>query len=203
MQRHMSMLDRSAAVGDVLRSLPALPCLSGARVRLRPPRAADVAAVYALFSDPLTMRWWSRPPMRQRDEAEAYIASIGRGLAARSFLNWLIADAFDDQAIGSCTLYDIQVPHLRAGIGYALSSTRCGQGLASEAVGLALRWGFGQLGLNRIEADAHPDNLPSRRLLERLGFQLEGQLRQRFVAGEEIQDSAIYGLLAEDWRARR
>lgn len=199
----MSTLDRSAAIGDVLRALPGLPGLSGRAVRLRGPRADDIDAIFALFSDPTTMRWWSRPPMRQRSEAAAYLDSIARGLAERSFINWLIADAIDDSAIGTCTLYDIQVPHLRAGIGYALSSERCGRGLAGEAVGLALRWGFGQLGLNRIEADVHPDNLPSRRLLERLGFQLEGQLRRRFVAGEDIQDSAIYGLLAEEWRARR
>jgi [ribosomal protein S5]-alanine N-acetyltransferase len=198
----MSLLDRTAAIGDRLRELPQLPSLQGPRVRLRAPREeADTDAVFALFGDPETMRYWSRPAMRRRSEAEAFIASIRQGFQRRQFLNWLIAEHASDQVIGSCTLYDIQPAHLRAGIGYALHRESAGRGLASEAVALALRWGFGQLGLNRIEADIHPDNLSSQRLLERLGFRREGLLRQRFASRDEVQDSVIYGLLAEEWAA--
>ncbi len=197
----MSLLERTAAVADRLRELPAFPRLQGPHVRLREPRADDVDTVFELFSDPDTMRYWSRPPMRQRREAEAYVDSIARGFSERSFLNWLVAD-HDDRMIGSCTLYDIQVPHLRAGIGYALLPQQRGRGLAGEAVMLALGWGFDVLGLHRIEADAHPDNAASRRLLERLGFRFEGLLRQRFVTRDEIQDSAIYGLLRDEFRPK-
>ena len=194
------LAERTAALGDRLRDLACLPTLSSPRARLRGPKDDDVDAVYALFSDPESMRYWSRPPMRQRREAEAYLESIPRGVTERSYLNWIIADPGDDRMIGTCTLYDLQVPHLRAGVGYALLTEARGRGLATDAVGLALRYAFGQLGLNRIEADAHPDNERSRLLLQRLGFQFEGRLRQRFGTGVEIQDSAIYGLLAEEWR---
>jgi [ribosomal protein S5]-alanine N-acetyltransferase len=196
----MSLLDLTAAIGDRLRGLPQLPSLQGARIRLRGPDGAhDIDDLLALFGDSETMRYWSRPPMRRRAEAEAFVASIRQGFERRQFINWLIADRDSDRAIGSCTLYDIQPAHLRAGIGYALRREDCGHGLAGEAVALALRWAFGQLGLNRIEADVHPDNLPSARLLERLGFRREGLLRQRFATADEIQDSLIYGLLAAEW----
>jgi [ribosomal protein S5]-alanine N-acetyltransferase len=198
----MSLLDRSAAIGDCLRSLPAMPVLSGQRVRLRAPRADDADAVFALFSDPSTMRYWSRPPMKRQHEADSLIESILEGFERRQMLNWLIADRSDDCAVGSCTLYDIQIPHLRGAVGYALRADLCGQGLASEAVTLALRWGFGHLGLNRIEADTHPDNVASQRLLQRLGFTFEGRLRERFATPDELQDSSIYALLAEEWRSR-
>ena len=194
-----SLLDRTAAVGDRLRQVAVLPRLQGPRIHLRGPQDGDADIVFELFSDPDTMRYWSRPPMRQKREAEAYIESIGKGVAEHSYLNWLIADA-DDRMIGSCTIYDIQPPHLRAGIGYALLPQCRGQGVASEAVSLALRWGFGVLGLHKFEADAHPDNAASQRLLERLGFRHEGLLRQRFVHNDEIQDSSIYGLLEAEFR---
>jgi len=197
-----ALAERTAALGDRLRDLACLPTLSSPRVRLRGPLDDDVDAVFALFSDPDSMRYWSRPPMRQRREAEAYLESIPRGVSERSYLNWIVADPDDDRMLGTCTLYDLQVPHLRAGVGYALLAEARGRGIATDAVGLALRYGFGQLGLNRIEADAHPDNERSRLLLERLGFRFEGRLRQRFGTGVEIQDSAIYGLLAEEWRHR-
>jgi [ribosomal protein S5]-alanine N-acetyltransferase len=198
----MSLLDRTAAIGNCLRSLPSMPVLTGPRVRLRAPREDDGDAVFALFSEEATMRFWSRPPMRRRHEADSLITSILEGFERRQILNWVIADRADDGVIGSCTLYDIQVPHLRGAIGYALRADRCGQGLATESVSLALRWGFGRLGLNRIEADTHPENAASQRLLERMGFSFEGRLRQRFATTDEMQDSSIYGLLAEEWRAR-
>jgi [ribosomal protein S5]-alanine N-acetyltransferase len=198
----MSLLDRTAAIGDCLRSLPSMPVLAGPRIRLRGPREDDGDDLFALFSEESTMRFWSRPPMRRRHEADSLIASILEGFERRQMLNWVIADRSDDRVIGSCTLYDIHVPHLRGALGYALRVERCGQGLASEAVALALRWGFGRLGLNRIEADTHPDNVASQRLLQRMGFTFEGRLRQHFATLDELQDSSIWGLLAEEWRSR-
>ena len=62
---------------------------------------------------------------------------------------------------------------------------------------------FRTLGLHRVEADIDPRNMPSRRLLGRLGFASEGLLRERFFIGDEATDSEIFGLLADDWRQRR
>jgi [ribosomal protein S5]-alanine N-acetyltransferase len=56
------------------------------------------------------------------------------------------------------------------------------------------------LGLHRVEADIDPRNRASLRLVEALGFRHEGTLRARYHVGGEIQDSAIYGLLADDAR---
>jgi RimJ/RimL family protein N-acetyltransferase len=78
-----------------------------------------------------------------------------------------------------------------------------GHGYAREAVPLALGHAFGKLALNRVEADADPRNLPSCRLLERLGFTREGLLRERWRVGDDVQDSVIYGLLARDHAATR
>jgi hypothetical protein len=53
-----------------------------------------------------------------------------------------------------------------------------GQGYMFEALCAAIAWGWAQMDLNRIEAVVHPDNAGSIALLERLGFVLEGRLRQ-------------------------
>ena len=67
---------------------------------------------------------------------------------------------------------------------------------------MALAHAFGPLGLRRIEADIDPRNAPSCTLAERMGFVREGLLRERWRVADELQDSALYGLLARDWRAR-
>ena len=58
------------------------------------------------------------------------------------------------------------------------------------------------LALNRVEADIDPRNAASANTLERLGFQNEGLLRERWVVDGEVSDSGIYGLLRLDWLAR-
>ena len=85
-------------------------------------------------------------------------------------------------------------------MGYSLASAHQGRGLASEAVTLALLYAFDVLELRRVEADVDPRNLPSCKVLERLGFQREGLLRERWNVNAEICDTALYGLLARELR---
>jgi len=58
------------------------------------------------------------------------------------------------------------------------------------------------MGLHRLEADIDPRNAGSIRSVERLGFKLEGHLRERYFVADEIQGSLIYGLLAPEWKSR-
>jgi RimJ/RimL family protein N-acetyltransferase len=172
------------------------PRLIGSRVWLRAPHEGDVDALFELFGDPATMRYWSRPPMRERGEARARLQEMRAAFAARTHLAWVIALADGDACVGTCTLFAIDLDHRRAEIGYALSSRLWGRGLAREALTLARDFAFGPLALARLEADIDPRNSASIALAERLGFEREGLLRARWRVAGEVQDSAIYGLLA-------
>ena len=189
-------------IAAVLDALPAFPRLRGTRLCLRGPRADDADAVFALFSDPAVMRYWSRPPMAARAEAEGRIAEYAEDFRARKALQWVIATRANDEVIGTCALFRFESRQRRAETGYALRSDHWGRGLAGEAVALALDWGFRTLGLDCIEADIDRRNTGSRKLLGRLGFTSEGLLRDRhFVAGE-TRDTESFGLLAADWARR-
>lgn len=195
----MSLPQRSEAISACLATLQEPVTLQAGNVRLRAVRDEDADAVFEVFSDPLAMRWWSRPPMQSGDEAVAYIGSMRSGFAARNVCSWATTDA-GDRLIGTTTLHSLEPRHLRAEVGYILHPAHWGKGYAHEALGLALDWGFTTLGLNRVVADIAPGNDASVRLIERLGFQYEGRLRQSFSTTLELQDSLIYGLLAEEWR---
>ena len=183
-----------------LAELPGFPVLVGQRLRLRGPRAQDVDDVFALFSHPGVMRYWSSAPMRARAQADGKIGEMLESFERREALDWLIAGRTDDRAIGSCTLYRFDFRHRRAEIGYALHPDCWRRGLAREAVALALDWAFRSLDLHRIEADVDPRNEASRGLLLALGFRSEGLLRQRFLVDGEAADSEVFGLLREEWR---
>ncbi|HVR82594.1 MAG TPA: GNAT family N-acetyltransferase [Luteimonas sp.] len=190
-------------IAVTLARLPAFPQLRGKHLRLRGPRADDADALFALFSDPAVMRYWSRPPMTTRGEAEGLIGEMREAFQQRTLLNWMITTRDDDRVIGTCTLFRFDPRHRHAEVGYALRSDHWGKGLAREAVSLALDWAFRTLDLQRIEADIDPGNDGSRQLLLRLGFASEGVLRQRFFVGDVVSDSEVFGLLAEDWRNRQ
>ena len=179
----------------------ALPRLDGPRVRLRAMRQADVPALFALQSDPVGMRYWSYPPLTDIEQARALFEQNRQATDAGDCLPWVIAQTQDDAMVGTCTLFAIDTAHRRAMLGYALDRPHWGRGLAQEALRLALGRAFGPLALHRLEADIAPRNTASTRLVERVGFRREGLRRERWFVGDDVQDSALYGLLARDYAA--
>jgi len=179
-----------------------IPNLVTPRLRLRSLVDADVAALFAIFGDAESMRYWSRPELKTIDEAKAMLRDIRQDGASGSFIQLGIARREDDLVIGTCTLYRIQWDHRRAEVGYIVRRDHWGRGLAKEALAALLDHAFSTLGLHRLEADVDPRNGASIRLVEKLGFKLEGHLRERYFVSGDVQDSAIYGLLAPEWRAR-
>lgn len=178
-----------------------LPLLAGPRVQLRAMRPNDVAALFALQSDPIGMRYWSYPPLTDIAQAQAQFEKNERNTREGNCLPWAIALASDDAMIGTCSLFAIDTTHRRAMLGYALARAYWGRGYAQEALRLALGHAFGALALHRLEADIDPRNTASTRLVERVGFTREGLLRERWFVGDDVQDSVLYGLLARDYAA--
>ena len=197
----MVEINTSQFIKDKLATLTDFPILESNCIRLRGIREDDIDDLFTLFSKPDVMRYWSRGPMTDRQEAVDYTKTILEGFIKRDLLNWVIADLATDRLIGTTSLYEINTQHARAGIGYAIMPDYWGRGLASEAATLAVSYGFLELGLHRLEADTEPNNWRSNKLLERLGFQREGLLRERFYHPDGIQDSLVFGLLRNEWLA--
>jgi len=178
-----------------------LPTLDTERLRLRPVAPADAPDLFAVFGDPAVCRYWSRPPMTDPAAAGALQREIDALFAERTLFQWAIAERASDRLVGTCTLADLSVAHRRAALGYALGRAAWGRGYATEALRTLLAFAFDALALHRLEADADPRNAASIRVLERLGFRHEGHLRERWHLQGEVQDAALYGLLAREWRA--
>lgn len=177
-----------------------LPTLPAGRVALRALGDGDIPALFAVFSDPEVMRYWSRPPLASTTAAAALLHEILECFRTRRLFQWGIALASDDRVVGTCTLFRVDVVHRHAEVGFALARECWGQGLAGEAVATVIAFAFQALDLHRIEADADPRNERSLRLLERLGFRREGYLRERYHVSGEVQDAVVLGLLRPEWK---
>ncbi len=172
------------------------------RLRLRPLDDRDAQALFAVFSDPRVMRYWSTPAWASPDQAHRSIAADAADRAAGAHLRLGIELPAQRQLVGTCTLFGIQPTNRRAELGYALASPYWRNGYMHEALVALVTHAFAGLSLNRLEADIDPRNATSARTLERLGFRLEGRLRERWIVGGEVSDSDLYGLLYRDWAAR-
>lgn len=186
--------------GGVCSDVRRLPTLGGARVRLRQIEDADVPALFTIFGDPEVTRYWSWPAYTAEAEARQLLEDIRQGLEHGTLLQWGIATHADVALAGTCTLARLDAGHRRAEIGFALARAQWGNGYASDAVRLAIRYAFDVLDLNRLEADVDPRNTASLRTLEKLGFVREGYQRERYHVNGEVQDSVLLGLLRREWR---
>lgn len=180
-----------------------LPRLWGERIVLRPLALRDAPQLFAVFSDPEAMRYWSTLPMRDPAEARTLIREVREEQAAGTLFEWGVARRADNRVIGTCALFHVDWSNGRAEIGFALARACWGQGLMREALVTLIDFAFDRLALRRLEADVDPRNQASVTLLERLGFRREGLLRERWNVGDEFQDAAFFGLLAREYRPRQ
>jgi RimJ/RimL family protein N-acetyltransferase len=176
-----------------------VPVVEADRVRLRPFRAGDREEVYALFSDPEVVRYWSFPAWTDRAQADEFMQPLLEP-TDDTMIAWVVAERGSDRMVGTTTIYALHKTQRRAEIGYTLLREHWGKGLAREAVAHALVYGFDELGLRRFEADIDPRNAASIALVERLGFVREGFMRERWLVAGEVCDSAMFGLLARELR---
>ena len=86
-----------------------------------------------------------------------------------------------------------------AKLGYAIRADHWGRGYATDAARTLVNYGFEQLGLHRISTAIGPDNTPSIALVQRLGFQYEGRIRDHVYTNGAWRDSLLYSLLAPEW----
>jgi RimJ/RimL family protein N-acetyltransferase len=176
-----------------------LPTIDAPRLRLRWIEESDVEQLFGIFSDPQVMRYWSTPPLQNMDEALALLREIQTSNRQGTILKWGVALKSNNNVIGTVTLFNMDRSNGRAEIGYAQASAYWGHGYIHEALQALLRYCFEELELRRLEADVDPRNDSSIKTLERLGFQKEGFLRERWHVNGEIQDALFYGLLKRHW----
>ena len=173
--------------------------LTTERLRLRPLRREDAEGLFAIFSNPEVMRFWSTPPWPSIEEAHRMIEGDLASMASEDYLRLGVERRADGALVGVASLFDHLPGCRRAEVGYGLAREAWGRGYMHEALVALLHYGFEALDLNRVEADIDPRNRASARTLERLGFRQEGLLRERWIVNGEISDSALYGLLRRDW----
>ena len=141
------------------------------RLLLRPWRDTDLAPFAALNADPEVRRWFAGTLTREESDAQA--ARIQDDIATHGFGFWAAEAPGTAPFIGFVGLKHVTfaAPFAPAvEIGWRLARAHWGQGYATEAARAALAHAFGPLNLPEVVSFAVPGNLPSRRVMERIGM---------------------------------
>ena len=179
------------------------PRLETERLVLREIVPADAEDLFHIFSDEETMRYWSCLPYKSVDQAHRLIEGLAKVRLAGAGINWAITLRGDERLVGKCGYNEWRKAHRRGDISYIVAGEQQGKGIVSEALGAMLDYGFDRMNLHSVEAGVTPGNDASTRMLQRLGFRLEGHLRENFLTDRGFVDSLIYSLLRSDWESAR
>lgn len=171
------------------------PLLTAGDLLLREVEPTDVLAWFRRLSDPQVALPVGAEVMQRIEEAEAAIVSIRTLFHEKRMLRWAIVPAGETDAIGSTGFNTFYAHDRRAEIGYGLERAWCGRGIMTAATQAAVGYGFGVLGLHRIEAYVRTDNARSVRVLEHCGFLREGMLQDYHLEQGGWADFWVYGLL--------
>lgn len=177
------------------------PILETERLVLRQITVADADDLFAIFSDEQTMEYWSCRPYTSVSQASMLIESLEETIRQETGIHWAITLRSENRLIGRCGFNEWRKQHRRGEISYIIARNAWGKGTVSEALRVMLDYGFKEMNLHSVEAGVTPGNEGSTRLLERLGFRLEGHLRESYLAEDRFVDSLIYSLLQRDWSA--
>lgn len=132
------------------------------------------------------------------EQTKHYIAEICAQYEKDNADLWAVVEKSSNRMIGLCGLIEYKERFRRAELGFMLAYDAWGKGYATESCKAIVDYGFEIMHLNRIEASVDPENIASIRVLEKLGMQREGLLRERVICNGEPRDRAMYGLLKKD-----
>ena len=110
----------------------------------------------------------------------------------------------DNRLAGEMNVSAIQRgPFQNAYVGYWIDERFAGQEYTPEALVVAMRFAFEELGLHRLQIAIIPRNRPSRRVVEKLGLRLEGMAERYLEINGIWEDHLRYAITSEDWQMRK
>jgi RimJ/RimL family protein N-acetyltransferase len=177
--------------------------LIGGAVRLReldPRRDAPAAFVWA--ADPAFFRFLPAEPVATEQEELGFLRGLEAQTHERPRRGYHLGIEVSGELLGIARLTISTPAHAAGDIGYGIRPDAWGRGITTQAVRLLLGFGFDVLGLHRISAVHHPDNIGSGRVMQKVGMRHEGVFRDHMLVHGAWRNSVAYAILEPDWRAR-
>jgi RimJ/RimL family protein N-acetyltransferase len=175
--------------------------LTGGDILVRPLRLDDAEALFAAVREsiPEVSPWlpWCHENYAI-EETREFLRSRVHPEQSEETYSFGIFDQPSERFLGGVGLNFINRVHQIANLGYWVRTSASGKGVASKATRLVARFGFAELGLQRIEIIASVSNIASQRVAEKAGAVRECVARERLLIRGARHDAVVFSLLPKD-----
>jgi RimJ/RimL family protein N-acetyltransferase len=178
---------------EKLESKPFAKILKGPRIQLLRAEAEFAEALWHSILRDRELRGVSWPGLANASELKEYLVHVATETPGDEVVYVIFKD---EQPCGSVHLHNLSYGSHKTELGYAIEKTFEGQGLVTEAIGLA-EVELKKLGFNRVEIRCDVENLRSMQLARRNHFRHEGTLLQECIENGRFRDTAIFGKLLQ------
>jgi [ribosomal protein S5]-alanine N-acetyltransferase len=180
-----------------------VPTLTRGLITLRKPHLDDTQAVFEGCQDELIPRFTAMSADYSMAHALDYVQRTDASVRTQRELPFVIeyGNGEDRTFAGAISFHSISVKNSVGELGYWMTASMRGKGIATIAAQMLTDFGFASIGFKRIEALVDKENIPSQKLLESAGYQREGLLRKKVSRDDGRQvDMYLFAALPEEWK---
>jgi len=184
-------------IGRVFGQFPVLTSDDG--IKLQKIEDDHLNEVFDIYANDRVFAYCGIIPKHNKETVKSMIGHFERDYLKRTRIKWGIFAG--DRLVGVMEAFDFNQKVDMVTIGYFLAEAYWGQGIATKALRIALRYLFEEVSVNRVQAEVMPANEASKKVLLKCGFVKEGLLRQASLwSGKGLVDLEIYGMLKTEYR---
>ena len=155
--------------------LPAHTTVITERLRLEPFAPVHAPALNAINNEPAVMEFLSEGIPETLEKTRAAIDRVRGAWESLGYSWWAIVERATGEVVGAaCVQHVARDPEAEIEIGWRLATATTGKGYATEAGLAAARYAFDVIGVDHVVAVAHPDNVNSHRVMQRIGMTFRG-----------------------------
>lgn len=181
------------------------PVLHTPRLTLRMATVADAAAIVRYFRENEAHFAPTDPPKPDGFFSEAHwcdlIEKAHQAWQAETRLPFWLFKRDSGELAGTATFSQMfRGPFQACYLGYGIAKNFEGQGLMSEALREAIRYLFEEMNFHRVMANHLPENVRSARVLQKLGFEVEGHAKNYLLINGQWRDHVLNSLTNQRWR---
>ena len=163
-------------------------------LHIRPMEKTDLEFIHKLRTNPDMMDYWFEEPYTTREKVEAVYHDRNQDGSHRLFVLYHY-----NEKVGFIGILQIDSRHQHAEFAIMIAPEHQGKGYATNATRLAIDYAFKQLPLHKLYLYVDKENKAAEHIYKKIGFQVEGELRDHYFVQGEYHDVLFMSLLRKEY----
>ena len=166
------------------------------RLFLRQFQLSDAQSVLNNWAgDEAVQKMYGEPVYKTKEEVQDLLEKYITAYKSEYYYRWAVVEKDSGECIGQIAYFLVDRFNSWGEIEYCIGSAYQGKGYATEAAKEVIRYGFDQIGFNKVQICVRPSNIKSKKVIEKCGFEYEGTLRDYFFIDGKYEGRMYYSIL--------